>query len=1053
MIEAEVGVRDLPTSEEHIVKNGCDVAGRLALVRRMAFGVLALAGTVLSPLMFAGGSQASQPVVADGAAAQTKSIQADRSDSLAKSSPELVMRVGQTGEIRIDAAAVRALELGDLVGISPLRTVSPEVFRVARVWDDQIGGRSMTLRSTDYADSLAVLVERKGWVCAWMQSPAFGGDFEWQFKPIGPGRLSASPRQGDLPGCGGLIASPMGPEQPAGEIARMGLAGDSTDCLGCSELNADVAFFYSSHLRLYIEQELEAAGEDPTGAHDEIAVVCLADAAVASTAMDNSGLLFGVRAVLVEEVPFSESGEGFLGRFAGQDDGDMDGIHQRRDDVFADACSLYTLTDGGGGYCGVAIRGNGENPGAAFNNVIWGCADSLVFAHEFGHNVGCCHAAGDGGGCDEATECVPWEPEAAGCCMPDATVFPEGGSTFNHGWRWIDTGEVPACRGTVMAYGKTIGGQGFLRIANFSNPEVEVNGYPTGSPEDDPDGRWADNSAVIRANMPGTTRFRCPIVSAPGEDGRLVPSGLNDADFFGISLASNGFDLAVGASRHDVSGPNAGAVFIFEDRIDDPDEGWFQLGKLTPSDLEGGERFGESVAMYDDLLVVGAPYASREIRDENDEVIDVLPLAGKVSVWKGTGDGGYCRIADLQPEDLRSNDTFGTSVALAGEFLVIGAPLRDTAGESLENAGAVWVYRLIDETFELVEVIEGEDGDLHGEAPNQQPGGRFGSAVGAAVQPNGDIMVLIGAPREGIDDRGSVYPFRYVEITDGWLAVAGDAEVGIWPSGAFGTSIAMDGEDVIVGAPEALDARGGAVVFRVDAEDLVETDQVRLNVFPGGTPRPGDRLGSSVAISSTHLAAGVPGRDFMVDNSGSQVELENLGLVISFRREIGTASWQPWQAFRPLDLRPGDGLGFSVGIVGYYLFAGAPEADDSGPISGVVYGLSLNEDTSEIVDCNDNGIDDSVDILITGESNDHNGNNIPDECEIGSCLADLNADGVVDGADMGILFVAWGDCPKNPDPDARCLGDFDGNGTVGGPDLGIFCASWGLECPPDKPGL
>ncbi|MCA9285982.1 MAG: hypothetical protein KDA22_12235 [Phycisphaerales bacterium] len=51
------------------------------------------------------------------------------------------------------------------------------------------------------------------------------------------------------------------------------------------------------------------------------------------------------------------------------------------------------------------------------------------------------------------------------------------------------------------------------------------------------------------------------------------------------------------------------------------------------------------------------------------------------------------------------------------------------------------------------------------------------------------------------------------------------------------------------------------------------------------------------------------------------------------------------------------------------------------------------------------------------------------------CLADLNADEVVDGADVGILLGAWGT--------KGGTADIDGDGMVGGGDLGLLLAAWG----------
>jgi len=83
------------------------------------------------------------------------------------------------------------------------------------------------------------------------------------------------------------------------------------------------------------------------------------------------------------------------------------------------------------------------------------------------------------------------------------------------------------------------------------------------------------------------------------------------------------------------------------------------------------------------------------------------------------------------------------------------------------------------------------------------------------------------------------------------------------------------------------------------------------------------------------------------------------------------------------------------------------------------------------LDCNGNGILDSCDIA-SGFSLDLNGNGIPDECETAPS-ADLNGDGVVDGADLGILLNNWG---------GSGVGDLNGDGTIDGADLGILLNAW-----------
>ena len=61
---------------------------------------------------------------------------------------------------------------------------------------------------------------------------------------------------------------------------------------------------------------------------------------------------------------------------------------------------------------------------------------------------------------------------------------------------------------------------------------------------------------------------------------------------------------------------------------------------------------------------------------------------------------------------------------------------------------------------------------------------------------------------------------------------------------------------------------------------------------------------------------------------------------------------------------------------------------------------------------------------------------------IDACVADLNNDDVVDGADLGLLIAGWGLCRST----GECMGDITGNSVVDGADLGILIASWG-PCP------
>jgi len=59
---------------------------------------------------------------------------------------------------------------------------------------------------------------------------------------------------------------------------------------------------------------------------------------------------------------------------------------------------------------------------------------------------------------------------------------------------------------------------------------------------------------------------------------------------------------------------------------------------------------------------------------------------------------------------------------------------------------------------------------------------------------------------------------------------------------------------------------------------------------------------------------------------------------------------------------------------------------------------------------------------------------LPTECKE-PVLADLNGDGVVDGADLGILLSNWG---------GKGVGDLNDDGIVDGADLGILLSAWSI---------
>jgi predicted outer membrane repeat protein len=119
--------------------------------------------------------------------------------------------------------------------------------------------------------------------------------------------------------------------------------------------------------------------------------------------------------------------------------------------------------------------------------------------------------------------------------------------------------------------------------------------------------------------------------------------------------------------------------------------------------------------------------------------------------------------------------------------------------------------------------------------------------------------------------------------------------------------------------------------------------------------------------------------------------------------------------------------------------SGAPDSDgNSVPDScqsdcnqnGVPDDYELSNGTA--VDCDSNLVIDSC--QIANGASDINNDGVLDSCQ---CVADVNADGMVNGADLGVVISFWG--PVTVFPRA----DLSGDGVVNGSDLGILLANWG----------
>ncbi|MEJ7655354.1 MAG: FG-GAP repeat protein [Chloroflexia bacterium] len=106
---------------------------------------------------------------------------------------------------------------------------------------------------------------------------------------------------------------------------------------------------------------------------------------------------------------------------------------------------------------------------------------------------------------------------------------------------------------------------------------------------------------------------------------------------------------------------------------------WTQQAYLKPADVgttQARDRFGYSVAVSGDTVVVGAPYESSSTTGVNSTLNESARSSGAAYVFVRSA-GVWTQQAYLKPAAVGTTqqfDGFGNSVAVSGDTVVVGAP-------------------------------------------------------------------------------------------------------------------------------------------------------------------------------------------------------------------------------------------------------------------------------------------------------------------------------------------------------------------------------------------
>ncbi len=451
------------------------------------------------------------------------------------------------------------------------------------------------------------------------------------------------------------------------------------------------------------------------------------------------------------------------------------------------------------------------------------------------------------------------------------------GATVNGG-SWTISGD------TAYNSGKRVG------IDNSSpDAELDVNGnikLSNGTSSSNPVAgmiRWNSTEEDFEGYNGTTWMSLTKIYSGWGgnnsvdESSVYIASDGSSSDYYGHSVSLDGDYAIVGAYYKDVSGvSNQGGAYILHRSY----SAWSEDDIITASDGAANDFFGCSVSISGDYAIIGA-------HGKNSS-------KGKAYIFYNSS--SWSQQAGLTASDGASYDNFGVSVAIDGDYAIVGSSGADISG-SLQQ-GKAYIYYRSGTSWTEQDILTASDGTS-------------GDYFGSRVSISGDYAIVTGG------NTSKVYVFYRsgTSWSEQTILTASDGSSG----DSFGTSIYIDGDYVIIGASGAdvsgNSNQGKAYVFHRSGTSW--TEEAILTSSDGAE---NDYFGLSVCINGDYAIIGaynksIPGHSFQ-------------GKSYVFHRS-GT-SWFEEAGLAASDGDDSDQFGISVSISGDCVLVGADQKDVSG---------------------------------------------------------------------------------------------------------------------------
>lgn len=357
-----------------------------------------------------------------------------------------------------------------------------------------------------------------------------------------------------------------------------------------------------------------------------------------------------------------------------------------------------------------------------------------------------------------------------------------------------------------------------------------------------------------------------------------------------------------------------------------------EIFKAAAFDRDSEDRLGYSLDISGDYAIIGA---------YGDDFGGTNPNMGSAYIFEKTGIEDWVFVQKIINSDQDDYDRFGYSVAINGDYAVVGAYGEDHDVDDanyMDKSGSAYIFeRGVDGTWTEMQKIVASDRVADAE---------YGWSVDIY-----ETTVIIGAHNEGYDEDGLDFEYHagavYTYTLDAgiWsetqkLVPSDRSDDHVYPSGRpdpddedfsdlFGGSIAIWGDYLIAGSHMHDYGAGGvgtgyswnagtAYVFERTGDTWTEVEKLLPSIR-----NPYDRFGYAVDIDSSIIVVGVYSED---ESELEGASLMNAGGAFIFERDGGGA-WTQIQKLDASDRTAGDHFGRDVAIDDNYLVIGAEQED------------------------------------------------------------------------------------------------------------------------------